>query len=381
MNLSDLYRRMKLNFTALLLAVLCQSVTAQSSLKGTILDSGSRLPVPGVVVKLDGSFTAAITDKYGRFQFENLKGDKATLRTNHISFQEYVQTVVLPSDSMLIALIPRTYLSEEVNISALRATDRSAVAFTDVTKEEIEKTNLGQDLPMLLQLQPSVTVTSDAGNGVGYTGIRIRGSDATRVNVTINGIPVNDAESHQVYWVDLPDMAASAEEIQVQRGVGTSVNGPGAFGGSLNLQTSAMQPDAFAEASSSYGSFNTSRNSLKFGTGLLKGKFELNGRLSNIYSDGYIDRASSRLRSMYLSGGYYGSNQSLRFVYMSGREKTYQAWFGVPEDSLSTNRTYNPAGQYTDRDGNIHYYDNQTDNYGQDYYQLLYSRELKNQWL
>ncbi|MFM9027078.1 MAG: TonB-dependent receptor, partial [Bacteroidota bacterium] len=357
------------------------TVNAQSGLKGTVVDKDAGLPVPGVVIRIDGSFSATTTDKSGNFVFENLYGEKITLRTSHISFQEYTLAINLPSAPVKLELTARTYLSDEVNITALKATDRSAVAFTEVTKAEIDKTNLGQDLPMLLQLQPSVNVTSDAGNGIGYTGIRIRGSDATRVNVTINGIPVNDAESHQVYWVNLPDVAASAQDIQVQRGVGTSVNGAGAFGGSINLQTSSMRPEPFAEASSYYGSFNTARNSLKFGTGLLKEKFALEGRLSQITSNGFIDRASSRLRSIYLSGGYYGKNQSLRFVLLNGKEKTYQAWYGVPEDSLATNRTYNPAGQYTDRDGNIRYYDNQTDNYGQEYYQLFYSKETSNQWL
>jgi iron complex outermembrane receptor protein len=225
-----------------------------------------------------------------------------------------------------------------------------------------------------------VVTTSDAGNGVGYTGIRIRGSDATRVNVTINGIPLNDAESHQVYWVDLPDLAASVESIQLQRGVGTSTNGPGAFGGSMNIQTTTRSQEPFAEISSNAGSFSTLRNSIRFGTGMLKDHFVLEGRLSRISSDGYIDRATSDLQSLYLSGGYHSEKQSLRVVCMSGREKTYQAWYGVPEDSLQTNRTYNMAGLYIDRTGAIQYYDNQTDNYIQNHYQMLWSRDLDAGW-
>ncbi|MFI5145451.1 MAG: TonB-dependent receptor, partial [Ignavibacteria bacterium] len=240
-------------------------------------------------------------------------------------------------------------------------------------KKEIEEKNLGQDIPFLLTNTPSVVVTSDAGNGVGYTGIRIRGSDATRVNVTINGIPVNDAESHQVYWVDLPDFASSIENIQIQRGIGTSTNGAGAFGGSVNIQSSALSVEPFASVNSSYGSFNTWKNTAKFGTGLLKDKFAFEGRLSKITSDGYIDRATSDLKSFYFSGGYYGTKSTLRAIISSGKEKTYQAWYGVPEDSLKTNRTYNPAGEYFDMNGNLQYYSNQTDNYQQDYYQLLYS--------
>ncbi len=368
---------------SLLIACTTTNVLAQRTVTGKITDRDDGLPVPGVIVRVDGSFSATVTDGKGNFQFDKILNENVRLRLSHISFND---TVVELQDNnstspLLIAMQPKTYLSEEVNITATRANDRSAIAYTTVRQEELEKVNLGQDLPILLQLQPSVTTTSDAGNGVGYTGIRIRGSDATRVNVTINGIPVNDAESHQVYWVNLPDLAASADNIQVQRGVGTSTNGAGAFGGSLNIQTSTLQQDAFAEINSSYGSFNTQRNALKFGTGLLDKRFALDGRVSLIQSNGYMDRASSDLQSLYLSGGYYGKQQSLRAVIMTGREKTYQAWYGVPQDSMSSNRTFNMAGLYYDQNGQPQFYGNQTDNYRQDYYQLLYSRELGNDWL
>lgn len=382
MNFSISSIRFALRCVLIFSSLASTTALAQSTVSGTVVDQVDGLPVPGVVVRIAGSFSATVTDGKGVFSFNNIESNNNRLEFSHLSFNDTVISISSNSSNPLrIALQPRTYLSEEVSITATRANDRSAVAFTTITKEDLEKLNLAQDLPVLLQLQPSVTTTSDAGNGVGYTGIRIRGSDATRVNVTINGIPVNDAESHQVYWVNLPDLAASTDNIQLQRGVGTSTNGPGAFGGSLNMQTTTLQQEAFAEVSSSYGSFNTVRNSLKFGTGLLNQRFALDGRISLINSDGYMDRASSDLQSIYLSGGYYGKKQSLRAVIMSGKEKTYQSWYGVPEDSLATNRTFNMAGLYYDRNGQPQYYNNQTDNYRQNYFQLLYSAELGNDWL
>lgn len=352
----------------------------QFVLNGLITDQTDGLPVPGVAIKIEGAFSTAVSDSKGNFRFEQLKDSIVVLTTSHVSYQPDTVRVTLPSKTVTIALQPKTYLSEEVNITATRADRRSAFAYSSMDRQEIEKVNLAQDIPLLLQFQPSVISTSDAGNGVGYSGIRIRGSDATRVNVTINGIPVNDAESHQVYWVNMPDLAASVDNLQLQRGVGTSTNGAGAFGGSLNIQTTTLSADPHVEYSGSAGSFNTFRNSLQFGTGLLKNKFSLDGRLSLITSDGYIDRATSNLRSLYFSGGYYGDKQTLRAVVFSGKEKTYQAWYGVPQDSLENNRTFNPAGLYYGTNGSINYYDNQTDNYQQDNYQLIYSREFGNNW-
>jgi iron complex outermembrane receptor protein len=223
-------------------------------------------------------------------------------------------------------------------------------------------------------------VTSDAGNGVGYTGISIRGTDLTRINVTMNGVPLNDAESQGVWFVDMPDLASSTENIQIQRGVGTSTNGAGAFGASINLLTSTLNQDPYGELSVSGGSYGTLKTTLRFGTGLLASKFCVDGRLSYLHSDGYIDRAFSNLKSYYLSAGYYGKSTTLKLITFSGYERTYQAWYGVPKDSLATNRTYNPAGEYTDKSGNLAYYDNQTDNYQQDHYQLIFSQQLMKNW-
>jgi iron complex outermembrane recepter protein len=263
-------------------------------------------------------------------------------------------------------------LLEPVEVKAIRAGENSPFTKTNLTKKQIEKLNLGQDLPFILNQTPSVVVNSDAGNGVGYTGIRIRGSDASRINVTLNGVPFNDAESQGTFFVDLPDFTSSVGSIQVQRGVGTSSNGAGAFGASVNISTNEVNLKPYAEFNNSYGSFNTWKNTIKVGSGLVSDHFTTDFRLSRISSDGYIDRASSDLRSFYFSMAYLGKNNSLRFNMFSGKEKTYQAWYGVSETDLKTNRTINYAGM--ERPGEP--YDNETDNYKQDHYQLFYNQEL-----
>ena len=256
-------------------------------------------------------------------------------------------------------------LLKEVNVNALRAGEKTPVAFTNISEAEIEKGNLGQDLPYLISLTPSVVTTSDAGAGVGYTGFRIRGTDPTRINVTINGIPLNDSESQGVWWVNMPDFSSSIENIQIQRGVGTSTNGGSAFGASVNLKTDGLNKKAYAITNNSVGSFATLKNNIEFGTGLLNGKFAFDGRLSKISSDGYIDRATSDLKSLYLQGTYFGKKSVLKGIIFTGHELTYQAWNGVPLNYLDTNRTYN---SYT--------YENEVDNYKQTHYQLHYSQQL-----
>ena len=259
-----------------------------------------------------------------------------------------------------------------VEVRALRAGSTAPFTKTNLSKAAIEKENLGQDLPFLLRQTPSVVINSDAGNGVGYTGIHIRGTDATRINVTLNGIPFNDAESAGTYFVDLPDFASSVNSIQIQRGVGTSSNGAGAFGATINLSTNEVVKKAYAEINNSYGSFNTWKNTLKAGTGLLGNHFTADIRLSHLSSDGYIDRASSRLRSLYFSTAYLSDKNNLRFNIITGKEKTYQAWYGVSEADLKTNRTINYAGM--EKPGAP--YANQTDNYLQTHYQLFYDHKF-----
>jgi iron complex outermembrane recepter protein len=261
---------------------------------------------------------------------------------------------------------------EPVEVRSLRASKTAPFTRTNLTKTVIEKNNLGQDLPFLLNQTPSVVVNSDAGNGFGYTGIRIRGTDATRINVTLNGIPFNDPESGGTFFVDLPDFLSSTNSIQIQRGVGSSSNGAGAFGASINLSTNEINTKHYVELNNSYGSFNSFKNTLKFGTGLLGKHFTIDGRLSGITSDGYMERATSDLKSIYLSTAWMDTKNTFRLNAFSGKEKTYQAWNGVPEDSLGNHRRFNSAG--TERTGKP--YDNETDNYTQDHFQGFYTRKI-----
>tara|TARA_R110002049_G_scaffold127019_6_gene283368 strand:+ start:67 stop:2238 length:2172 start_codon:yes stop_codon:yes gene_type:complete len=269
---------------------------------------------------------------------------------------------------------------DEVLVSAIRVTKQSPVTFSNLTKEQIKPRNLGQDIPILLNFLPSVVTTSDAGAGVGYTGIRVRGSDGTRVNVTINGIPYNDSESHGSFWVNMPDFASSTESLQLQRGVGTSTNGSGAFGASLNLLTDAISKEAYGQISSSLGSFGTLRNNLKFSTGLLNDHVEIAGRMSRITSDGYIDRASSALDSYFLQGSYVDDNTLVKALLFGGHEVTYQAWNGIDAATLESDRTFNSAGIYTDENGNTKFYENEVDNYKQNHFQLHWNEQINEYW-
>lgn len=270
---------------------------------------------------------------------------------------------------------------DEVLIQAVRANKKTPMAFSNLSKEEIAKKNLGQDIPVLMNFMPSVVTTTDAGNGVGYTGIRVRGSDATRVNVTLNGIPYNDSESHGSFWVNMPDFASSLENLQLQRGVGTSTNGSGAFGASLNLLTDAFSEKSSGEISNSFGSYNTRKHTVKFSTGLMNNAFEISGRLSNINSDGYIDRAKSDLKSYFLQGAFIDGRTLIKALAFGGTQKTYQAWNGLEDkDKLENDRTYNTSGEYIDAEGNIRFYDNENDNYDQNHYQLHWNQRWNTHW-
>jgi iron complex outermembrane receptor protein len=263
-----------------------------------------------------------------------------------------------------------------LEIKAIRVSEQAPFAKTNISKAQIALNNVGQDLPFLLENTPSVVVHADAGIGVGYTGIRIRGTDATRINFTLNGIPYNDPESMGTFFVNIPDFGSSVNSIQIQRGVGTSTNGAGAFGASVNLMTNEYNPSSYLSLQNTAGSFNSFKNNLLFGSGLMNNKFTIDGRVSSIRSDGYIDRANSDLKSFFLSSTYWGEKSSLRLNVFSGKEKTYQAWYGVPEELLATNRTYNPAGtEKADAP-----YENQTDNYTQTHYQLFYNKQVSSNW-
>ena len=280
-----------------------------------------------------------------------------------------------PSDSLKVQQL------KEVTVSAIRAKDKNPITFTNVSKEEIAPRNLGQDIPVLLNYAPSVVTTTDAGNGIGYTYMRVRGSDGSRINVTLNGIPFNDSESQGTFFVNLPDFASSLESVQLQRGVGASTNGAGAFGASLNMQTKSYQEKSFAEVANSFGSFNTRKHTLSFGTGL-HNNFELNGRISNIASDGYIDRASTNMFGYFFNANYVRETTLIKAIAFGGKEKTYQAWNGLEDpDKLKNDRTFNSAGMYTDAFGNIQFYSNENDNYWQNHFQLHWSENWSENWV
>lgn len=269
---------------------------------------------------------------------------------------------------------------QNVEVTATRATKSTPVAFTNVSKQQIAELNHGKDIPFLVSSTPSVLTTSDAGAGIGYSAMRVRGTDATRINVTANDIPMNDAESHSIFWVNTPDFASSLEDIQIQRGVGTSTNGAGAFGASVNMRTQRFSMNPYAEMSGTYGSFNTNKETFKVGSGLIGGHWNFDARFSHIASDGYRDRASSKLHSYFAQAGYFGGQTSVRFITFGGKECTYHAWDGISKSDLTDNRKYNPNGEIK-RDGKvIGFYDDQTDNYRQTHYQLIWDQGIGANW-
>ncbi|AKP50803.1 TonB-dependent receptor [Cyclobacterium amurskyense] len=352
-------------FTAIFL-LLCQLSIAQTSIQGIITDAETSLPLPGATVYLENTQKGTVSDQDGAFQINDIKQKVANLRITFVGFSSKTVSVALPQQGdLLIALNPTTLTAEEFIVSGTRASETTPTTFQVISKETLGKDNLGQDLPLLLNYTPSIVTHSDAGTGVGYTGLRIRGTDQTRINVTVNGIPLNDAESHGVFWVNMPDFASSVDNIQIQRGVGTSTNGAATFGASLNIQTDTKKEEAYAETDNSYGSFNTRKHTIKAGTGLINDKWAVDARLSQVTSDGYIDRAFSDLKSYFVSGGYYGDKHVFKVNIFAGAEQTYQAWNGVPESLLKSNRTFNG---YT--------YENETDNYQQNHYQFIYAGTL-----
>jgi iron complex outermembrane receptor protein len=368
---------MKKSVLLTVLATLPFWVLSQINITGTVKDSLTGEGLPGAHIIIENTYNFAVSKQDGTFSFQKLKPGDYTLKVSFMGYREHHRRIYLNENLQInILMQPSAIMEDEVVISATRAAVKSPSTYQNISKQELKEKNLGQDIPFLLESTPSAVVTSDAGAGIGYTGIRIRGTDITRINVTINGVPLNDPESQAVFWVNMPDFASSVDNIQVQRGVGTSTNGAAAFGASINIQTQKLNAGPYAEINNAAGSFKTFKNTLRFGTGLIAGKWAVDGRLSKITSDGYIDRAFSDLKSFFVSGGYYGEKTVIKATLSSGKEITYQAWNGVPGDSLETNRTYNPSGEYFDSDGNIKYYDNQTDNYQQDHYQLHFSHAL-----
>ena len=268
---------------------------------------------------------------------------------------------------------------QDVQVVSTRASRKTPMAFTNMNKEQLKAVNYGKDVPFLLSLTPSVTMTSDAGNGIGYTSLRVRGTDPSRINITANGIPMNDAESAQLYWVNMGDFASSVQSMQIQRGVGTSTNGSGAFGASLNMQTDNIGTEPYFGVDLSGGSYYSHKETLRFGTGLINEHWGIQGRLSNIGSKGYLDRASTKLNSYFLQAGWFGDNTVVKFITFNGIEETYHAWnYTSKYEQELYGRTYNSCGEYYDADGNTRYYDNQTDNYHQQNYQLIWNQRLNN---
>ena len=369
---------------------------AQTSFEGKVIDKETKAALPNANITIEGTRFGAVSDLEGKFTIPIAPASEFTLKISFVGYKTLIQKVPANlTGRPTFELEQSELLGQEVIVFATRASDKTPATFTTVNRKEIQKQNLGQDIPILLDQTPSIVTHSDAGAGIGYTGLRIRGSDATRVNVTVNGIPINDSESHGVFWVNMPDFASSVENIQIQRGVGTSTNGAAAFGASINIQTDLINQEAYAQIDNSVGSFNSWKNTVRVGTGLINDKFTFDARLSRISSDGFLDRARSDLKSFYLSGGYHGKKSLLKLNVFSGAEETYQAWEGTPESRLRGNREEMLA--YIDRNGlneqqqqnllnsdsrtyNFYEYNNQVDNYQQDHYQLIYALEANPQF-
>lgn len=354
---------MKKKTVLMMLFALCFAIITHGqaiTLKGTVLDAIDKTKLIGANVRIGDTYLATSTNEKGEFVFNDLRKGNYEVIISYIGYKTHKISLSLhESQTLSIVLERQSITTEEVVITSSRANEKVPTTWTTVTAKEMKQAGIMKDIPLLLEFSPSVVSTTDAGVGVGYSGMRVRGTDITRINVTLNGVPVNDPESHEVYWVNIPDLIGSLDNIQIQRGVGTSSNGAAAFGASINLQTSKPSDSPFAELNSSYGSFNSLSNSIRFGTGSIGKNWIIDGRLSQVSSDGYIDRAYTKLNSFYINTGYYGQKTVLKFMILNGKELTYQAWGGVPKDSLKTNRTYNP-----------YFYDNEIDNYKQQHYHL-----------
>ena len=366
-------------------------LSAQHNVSGIVLDKNKERLI-GATIAVQGELMGTITNKEGAFSLKNIQPGKYILVCAYLGYEEKKVEIEVPTNEDLKIVLSQNsiFTLDDINVKATWANDKTPFAYHNVDKSTLAKVNLGQDLPFLLRNTPSLVVTSDAGAGVGYTGLRIRGSDASRINITVNGIPINDSESQGVFWVNMPDFASSTESIQIQRGVGTSTNGAGAFGATVNLETNSLRTKPYAEIGNSFGTFNTRRHNLKVGSGLMQNKIAVDARLSLIQSDGYIDRATANLRSGYFSAGYYGDKTIVKAVTFTGREKTYQSWNGTPEAILEgtpealnafADRNFLSESQRQNllnsgRTYNFYEYENEVDNYGQDHYQLHWSQYL-----
>ena len=375
--------------TILLLFITFTSI-AQNNFVGRVTDSSGE-PIVGANILIEESNLITYTDEKGKF-YLNSNSTNIDIQVSHVGYLTKEIKFSNPNQEINIVLDDGIILKDEIKVISTRAKYNSPFAFTNISKSFIEKNNSGKDIPFLINSTPSTYSTSDAGNGIGYTGVRIRGSDATRINVTINGIPYNDSESHGVFWVNVSDLASSANSIQVQRGVGSSTNGGGAFGGTVSIKTGKASEDFKLKYSSSAGSYKSFKNTLELNSGLIKNKINMNLRLSKINSDGYVDRATSDLKSYYASASYYSDKTSIDLINFSGKERTYQSWWGTPEGRINNdieemNNVIANNG-YSDeqadnllnsgRTFNYYTYDNQTDNYQQDHYQMHFNHDISN---
>ena len=378
-------------YKILFLILITFSSFSQKSSKGLVLNNEGEA-IMGANIQIPSLNKILYSDQKGTFYFST-NNDSINVKISHVGYitkEFFINTA--NNSSFKFILDDGIILNDEIKVTSTRVKKNSPYAYTNISKNFIEKNNVGIDIPFIIQATPSAYATSDAGNGVGYTSVRIRGSDATRVNVTINGIPYNDSESHGVFWVNMPDLASSSSSIQVQRGVGSSTNGGGAFGGTINIKTGNISEDFKLNYSSSLGSFKTFKNSLEINSGLIKNKLNLNLRLSKIDSDGYIDRASSNLKSYYASASYFGKKSVIDFINFSGKEKTYQSWWGTPQSRIENdldgmnkvilNNGYsdNQADNLLNsgRTFNYYLYENETDNYQQDHYQFHFNHNISN---
>jgi iron complex outermembrane receptor protein len=367
------------------------TLKAQFFIYGNITDENGNT-LTGVAVQIAGTNSGTTTDQQGKYRLGPVEPGNYELTVHYLGYNNQQKKAELKADLELnFKMIASSFLTDEVLVQSTRIGKVAAGTATAIDQKTIAANNLGADLPYLMSLTPSLVTNSDAGAGIGYTGFRIRGTDANRINVTVNGIPLNDAESHGVFWVNMPDFASSVENIEIQRGVGTSTNGAAAFGATVNMLTSQFERQPFAIISSSAGSFNTFKNSVRVGSGLLNNHFVVEARLSKIKSDGYIDRAFSDLSSWFVSGGYYSEKTLIKLNVFSGKEHTYQAWNGIPKvrldnDTLGMLR-YGEHWLYSEqevqemlnsgsRTYNLYTYKNQTDNYQQDHYQLFLSHDF-----
>lgn len=364
-------------FTLLACVCIFAHSHAQFSISGRVTDENDA-PLAGASVFIDGTFVGAVTDDKGYYVLNNVATGILTVKSSFLGYQTESKSCDVPSVAVVnFRMTVSPVVTEDIVVSAVRATDKTPVTFTEITKKEIARSNYGRDMPFVLSASPASVATSDAGNGIGYTGIRIRGLDSRKINVTINGVALNDAESHGVFWVNVPDIAGSSQSVQIQRGVGTSSTGYGAFGASVNILTDHFSVKPFASVNLAGGRFNSYKASAGAGTGLINGHWFFEGKVSRLGSDGYIDRGWSRLQSYFAQGGYYSPKTMIKIIAFGGAEKTFQAWYGVDSATISAyGRKHNWAGLYWDGNGTERVYNNFIDHYKQDHAQLVWSQEL-----